>query len=147
LNETPVNERPPLIVHYFFDAMVTIGIFLTVLSMLYLWMVRKFKNGQYPRWLLRIIVWSGPLAMLGIELGWIYAEVGRQPWILRGYMKTHEGATTSTHVDLMLVLFCLLYIVLGFTAIKVLSKLFKNSDVHEELIAVGIEKEEGGQPR
>jgi cytochrome d ubiquinol oxidase subunit I len=146
LNETPVNERPPLYVHYLFDAMVTIGIFLTVLSMLYLWIVRKFKNGKYPRWLLRLIVWSGPLAMLGIEFGWVYAEVGRQPWILRGYMKTHEGATTSTHVDSMLVLFCLLYIILGFTAIKVLSKLFKNSEVHEELIAVGIEQE-GGEPR
>jgi cytochrome d ubiquinol oxidase subunit I len=146
LNETPVNERPPLFVHYLFDSMVTIGIFLTVLSMLYLWMVRKFKNGKYPRWLLRLIVWSGPLAMLGIEFGWVYAEIGRQPWILRGYMKTHEGATTSTHVDSMLVLFCLLYIILGFTAIKVLSKLFKNSEVHEELIAVGIERE-GSEPR
>jgi cytochrome d ubiquinol oxidase subunit I len=143
LNETPKNERPPLFVHYIFDAMVTIGMFLTVLSLFYVWRLRKFKSDKYPRWLLRLIVWSGPLAMLGIECGWVYAEVGRQPWILRGYMKTAEGATTSTHVDTMLILFCLLYIILGFTAVKVLRKLFKNSEVHEELIAIGIERGEG----
>jgi cytochrome d ubiquinol oxidase subunit I len=144
LNETPADERPPLFVHYIFDSMVSIGIFLTVLSFLYIWMLRKYGNGKYPRWLLRLIVWSGPLAMLGIECGWVYAEVGRQPWILRGYMKTANGATTSTHVDTMLILFCFLYIILGFTVIKVLSNLFKNSDVQEELTARGIE---GGEAR
>jgi cytochrome d ubiquinol oxidase subunit I len=143
LNETPEDERPPLFVHYIFDAMVTIGIFLTLLSLFYVWRLRKFKSDKYPRWLLRLIIWSGPLAMLGIECGWVYAEVGRQPWILRGYMKTAEGATTSSHVDTMLILFCLLYIILGFTVVKVLRKLFKNSEVHEELIAIGIERGEG----
>lgn len=144
LNDTPENERPPLFVHYIFDSMVSIGIFLTVLSLLYVWMVSKYTNGMYPRWILRLITWSGPLAMLGIECGWVYAEIGRQPWILRGYMKTADGATTSTHVDLMLVLFCFIYIVLGFTVIKVLRNLFKNSEVQEELIAIGIE---GGEAR
>jgi cytochrome d ubiquinol oxidase subunit I len=138
LNDTPADEQPPLFVHYIFDSMVSIGIFLTVLSMLYVRMARKFKNGQYPRWLLRLIVISGPLAMLGIEAGWVYAEVGRQPWILRGYMKTANGATTSTHVDTMLILFCILYIVLGLTTIKVLGKIFSNSDVQEELLDRGI---------
>jgi cytochrome d ubiquinol oxidase subunit I len=119
--------------------MVSIGIFLTVLSMLSVWMVYKLKSIQYPSWLLRLIVLSGPLAILGIELGWIYAEVGRQPWILRGYMKTARGATTSTHVDLMLLLFCILYVAIGFTLVKVLRKMFTNSDVQEELKSRGIE--------
>jgi cytochrome bd ubiquinol oxidase subunit I len=146
LNETPVKERPPLYVHYIFDMMVSIGMFLTLLAFLYIWTQRRASKHQrrYPRWLLRLITWSGPLAMLGIECGWVYAEVGRQPWILRGFMKTAEGATTSTHVDTMLVLFCFLYILLGLTVIKVLSKLFKNNDVQDELIASGIE---GGEAR
>ncbi|MFD0695239.1 cytochrome ubiquinol oxidase subunit I [Paenibacillus sp. GCM10027628] len=146
LNETPVKERPPLYVHYIFDLMVSIGMFLTLLGLIYIWAQRRARssNGRYPRWLLRLITWSGPLAMLGIECGWVYAEVGRQPWILRGFMKTAEGATTSTHVDTMLVLFCFLYLLLGLTVIKVLSKLFKNNDVQDELIASGIE---GGGPR
>ncbi|NEW07745.1 cytochrome ubiquinol oxidase subunit I [Paenibacillus sp. SYP-B3998] len=146
LNETPIKERPPLYVHYIFDMMVSIGVFLTLLALLYIWAQRRARKhqGRYPRWLLRLISWSGPLAMLGIECGWVYAEVGRQPWILRGYMKTAEGATTSAHVDTMLVLFCFLYILLGLTVIKVLSKLFKNNDVQDELIASGIE---GGEAK
>ncbi|MBP1989476.1 cytochrome ubiquinol oxidase subunit I [Paenibacillus eucommiae] len=139
LNETPIDERPPLLVHYIFDLMVTIGILLPLLSLLYFWMARKYQNRHYPRWIVRLIVWSGPLAVLGIESGWVYAEVGRQPWILRGYMKTAEGATTSTHVDLMLVLFCLLYLVIGLTVIKVLGKIFRGNDLQEELLAKGIE--------
>lgn len=144
LNETPSDEQPPLYVHYIFDAMVSIGIFLALLSVFYVFMSRKSKSGNLPRWLLRLIVWSGPLAVLGIECGWVYAEVGRQPWILRGYMKTAEGATTSTHVDTMLLLFCFLYIVLGITVIKVLGKLFKNSDVQDEIKSRGLD---GGEPR
>jgi len=139
LNETPVKERPPLYVHYIFDMMVSIGIFLTLLALVYIWTLRRGSRNRYPRWLLRLIVGAGPLAMLGIECGWVYAEVGRQPWILRGYMKTAEGATTSMHVDTMLVLFCFLYLLLGFTVVKVLSKLFKNNDVRDELAAIGLE--------
>ncbi|MCZ8514302.1 cytochrome ubiquinol oxidase subunit I [Paenibacillus filicis] len=139
LNDTPVDERPPLMVHYLFDSMVTIGIFLMVLSMLSVWMVRKLKSVQYPRWLLRLIALSGPLALLGTELGWFYAEVGRQPWILRGYMKTAHGATTSNQVDLMLLLFCILYVAIGFTLVKVLGRMFINNELHEELKNRGIE--------
>jgi cytochrome d ubiquinol oxidase subunit I len=82
-----------------------------------------------------MIVWGGPLSMLAIEFGWIYAEVGRQPWILRGYMKTSEGATTSDHVGLMLIMFSLLYIILAITTIKVLRKLFNNYPAEAEIAA------------
>ena len=144
LNDTPVDERPPLVVHYIFEAMVGIGIFLTLLAILYVWLIRKRKLRQNPRWLLAWIVLSGPLALLAIETGWFYAEVGRQPWILRGYMKTAQGATLSTHVDTMLILFCFLYLVLGLTTIKILSGMFANNDLQEELEDRGIE---GGPKR
>lgn len=70
--------------------------------------------------------------MLAIELGWIYAEVGRQPWILRGYMKTAEAVTASEGVGLMLVLFSLLYLVLGAVAAFVLVRLFRNKPLEAE---------------
>ncbi|WP_405079972.1 cytochrome ubiquinol oxidase subunit I [Paenibacillus chitinolyticus] len=144
LDQIPDELEPPLYVHYFFDGMVTIGMFTIVIAALYLWLSRgKRASKPVPRWLLRVIVACGPLSMLGIWLGWFYAEVGRQPWILRGYMKVAEAATTSAHVDTMLLLFCLLYLVLGLTAIKVLSKLFKNNDVADELIAFGVFEKRG----
>ncbi|MBA2937096.1 cytochrome ubiquinol oxidase subunit I [Paenibacillus sp. CGMCC 1.16610] len=138
LNEIPPDLRPPLYVHYFFDAMVGIGMFVIVVAILHLWYTRKRSVKPYPKWLLAIIVACGPLSMLGIQCGWFYAEVGRQPWILRGYLKVADAATTSQDVDLMLLLFCFLYIVLALTAVKVLSKLFRKSDVADELMALGI---------
>lgn len=75
--------------------------------------------------------------MIAIEAGWYLAEVGRQPWILRGYMKTVEAATLSAHVDLMLVLFCLLYLVLGIASVIVLVRLFRRNPVERELAERG----------
>lgn len=139
LNETPEELRPPLIVHYFFDGMVAVGSFTILIGILYLWFVRRKRKKPLPRLLLWMIVLCGPLSLIGIELGWFYAEMGRQPWILVSYMKVAEAATTSQHVDAMLVLFCILYAVLGFTCLKVLSKLFRNAHVADELMLFGIE--------
>jgi cytochrome d ubiquinol oxidase subunit I len=133
LNDFPKDEIPPLFVHYLFDTMVSIGVFLIVISLLYALAFIWRKWSPYNRLLLRCIFWGGPLAMLAIECGWIYAEIGRQPWILRGYMKTSDGATNSDHVGLMLIMFASLYVLLGFTSIKVLRKLFRNHPAEEEL--------------
>lgn len=133
LNEFPKDEQPPLFVHYLFDAMVTIGVALTVLAFTYLIMKRWFPNAVYKKWLMLPIVLSGPLALLAIEFGWVFAEIGRQPWILRGYMKTVDGATTAANVDVLLVVFLLLYIALAVGCAQVLKKLFKENPVEKEL--------------
>ena len=51
------------------------------------------------KWFRWLIVLGGPLSIVAIEAGWWLAEVGRQPWILRGIMRTQDAATTSGHVD------------------------------------------------
>ncbi|WP_391117502.1 cytochrome ubiquinol oxidase subunit I [Psychrobacillus sp. L3] len=133
LNDFPEDEVPPLYIHYMFDGMVMIGMFLLFLSIVYVFgKVKKFKFIS-SRWLLWVVVMGGPLAVLAIELGWWLAEVGRQPWILRGFMRTSEGATTSEHVDIMLVLFAVLYLVLGVGSIVVLRRMFRNNPVEQEL--------------
>ncbi|MBE3554388.1 MAG: cytochrome ubiquinol oxidase subunit I [Thermicanus sp.] len=139
LNQFPPEDRPPLMIHYFFDLMVMIGVFLTVLALLYhlFFYNRGRRRGRrwtpYRRPLLYGLVASGPLALLAIELGWIFAEVGRQPWILRGYMRTAEGAATSAYIDLLLLLFSLLYLVLGVMSFVVLRKMFARNPVEREL--------------
>ncbi|WP_391204117.1 cytochrome ubiquinol oxidase subunit I [Psychrobacillus sp. L4] len=133
LNDFPEDEVPPLYIHYMFDGMVMIGMFLLFLSIVYVFgKVKKFKFVS-SRWLLWVVVMGGPLSVLAIELGWWLAEVGRQPWILRGFMRTSEGATTSEHVDIMLVLFAGLYLVLGVGSIVVLRRMFRNNPVEQEL--------------
>lgn len=139
LNEFPVDERPPLLIHYMFDLKVTIGVLLVLIPFLYLlrrWLPGKSKG--IPKWLLLGIVALGPLAMTAIELGWMFAEFGRQPWIVRGYMKVSEAATTSQSVGPMLILFVILYLVLCVSCIVVLAKLFRNKNVDDEMRELGI---------
>ncbi|WP_110112086.1 cytochrome ubiquinol oxidase subunit I [Bacillus sp. CGMCC 1.16541] len=139
LEEFPKEEWPPLIVHYLFDLMVAIGMFLALISFIYVVMKWRKKWNELNKPLLWLIVSSGPLAMLAIEAGWFFTEEGRQPWILRGYMTTAEGATTSSHVDLMLYLFIVLYIILAVSAVVVLRRTFKENPVERELEKRGIE--------
>ena len=133
LNEFPEDEIPPLSVHYFFDIMVTIGVFMIVLSLVYWIGIKRgwaFIKAKWYRWL---IVLSGPLTFLAIESGWWMTELGRQPWILRGIMTVEEAATSSDYVGLMSIVFFVLYIILGIGTIVVLRRIFKNNPVEKEL--------------
>ncbi|KAB8125916.1 cytochrome ubiquinol oxidase subunit I [Gracilibacillus oryzae] len=133
LEATPEDERPPLWVHYMFDLMVSIGMFLIGISLLYL-LLSKFKRWNvHKNWMLWLLAISGPLAMLAVEFGWVYAEVGRQPWILRGYMTVDEAATSSPYIVHMFFMFLLLYIVLGTLFAITLRKLFKDNPAEVEL--------------
>ncbi|TFB14162.1 cytochrome ubiquinol oxidase subunit I [Filobacillus milosensis] len=140
LNEFPEDERPPLIVHYFFDLMVSIGIFLTLISLFYWFGIGRGWKIVEKKFFNFLLVLSGPLAIVAIEMGWFYAEFGRQPWILRGFMKTPEGATSAAYVDTMLFLFVGLYAVLGTASAIVLTKMFKNNPVEKELEEHALER-------
>lgn len=133
LDEFPKDEIPPLYIHYLFDAMVTIGMALTGLSLIYLlgtWLRWLFI---FSKWFHSLLVLGGPLSVLAIETGWWLDEVGRQPWILRGILRTKDAATASGQVDLMLILFAGLYLVLGIGSVVVLMRMFRKNTVEQEL--------------
>src|SRR5690606_24794037 len=133
LNEFPKDEVPPLWIHYLFDTMVSIGMWLAFISFVYFvasWRGWKFIKQKWFLWLTLI---SGPLALVAIEAGWWFTEVGRQPWILRGYMTVEEAATTSGQVDLMIILFAGLYFILGIGTIVVLLRMYKRNPIEKEL--------------
>lgn len=146
LNEFPEDERPPLMVHYFFDLKVTNGALLVLIPLLYIFRKKLPGKKLYPKWLLVLLLTLGPMAMVAIWLGWFLAEVGRQPWIVRGYMKVADAATTSPDVGWMLLLFILLYLILSVSAIRVLSKLFRNKNAEEELTMLGL-NDKGGSAK
>ncbi|ADU30614.1 cytochrome ubiquinol oxidase subunit I [Evansella cellulosilytica] len=133
LNEFPEELWPPLYIHYFFNIMIFIGMFLAAVSFIYLVFYYFNRFNSLNRWLLRAIVIGAPLAILSIEAGWIMTEVGRQPWILRGFLMVEDTATTSNHVFAMLVLFSLLYISLAILLPTILIRLFKKKDAEKEL--------------
>lgn len=133
LDQFTEEVEPPLVIHYFFDTMVTIGVFMLGLSFIYwvaTWRKWTFIQQKWFRWL---IVSGGPLSFLAIQAGWWMAEVGRQPWILRGIMTVDQAATTSDYVGLMFILFALLYLVLGIGTIVVLTKMFRHNPIEKDL--------------
>ncbi|WP_342542941.1 cytochrome ubiquinol oxidase subunit I [Paenisporosarcina sp. FSL H8-0542] len=142
LDQVPDDEEPPLYIHYLFDMMVTIGMWLAFISAVYVFAVWRKWSIVQTKWFRWLLVASGPLAVLAIEFGWWLAEVGRQPWILRNIMRVEDAATTSGQVDLMLVLFAGLYLILGVGSVVILRRMFKKNPVEQEI--EDRRKEKGG---
>src|SRR5699024_2896229 len=114
LDDIPEDEHPPLVIHYFFDIMVFFGMYALGMSALYF--IAKFtKLDEHHPALLYAYMLTGPLTMASIEAGWFLAEMGRQPWILRGYMRVSEAVTNADGLGITLLAFVVLYAVLGFT--------------------------------
>jgi cytochrome d ubiquinol oxidase subunit I len=125
LNEIPKDERPPAntLLHLAFDAMVGIG---TALLLLGLWVLLGWwKKREIPQtpWFLRAVAISGAGAVLALWCGWIVTEVGRQPWIVQGYMRTSEAVTSAKGIWFSFAFVLLLYIAIGTIAIKVLRRM------------------------
>ena len=122
LNDIPDDEEPPAptFLHLSFDAMVGIG---TALMGLALWFAfawwRKRDIPQTP-WFLRLVSVSGAGAIVALWCGWIVTEVGRQPWIVNGYMRTSEAVTEAEGIWFTFGLVLVLYAALGTGAVLVL---------------------------
>jgi cytochrome d ubiquinol oxidase subunit I len=122
LNDIPADERPPAntLLHLSFDLMVGIG---TALLALGAWLAvvwwRRREIPQTP-WFLRAVAVSGAAAIAALWAGWIVTEVGRQPWIVQGYMRTSEAVTEAKGIWFAFAGVLLLYAALGTIAIIVL---------------------------
>ena len=122
LEDIPADERPPAntLLHLAFDAMVGIG---TALLLLAVWLgVVWWRRRDIPRtpWFLRAVAVSGVGAVLALWFGWIVTEVGRQPWIVQGFMRTSEAVTEAEGIWFAFAAVILLYAALGTGAILVL---------------------------
>ncbi|MFC0557479.1 cytochrome ubiquinol oxidase subunit I [Halalkalibacter alkalisediminis] len=135
LYDYPEEEWPPLFVHTLFNVMVGIGSALLALAGIYwlFWFLGRKKQKPFPKWLLAGIVVSGPLAMIGIETGWIFSCTGRQPWTIYGFQLTSEAATNSGNLGMLFVLFISLYVVLLVITGLVMHFYFYRNPVSEEL--------------
>ena len=97
LEEFPIEDRPPVnVTHVAFQSMVGIGTLLA-LAVLVFWVARwRGRDLLENRWFLRLVVLSGPLAVVALEAGWVATEVGRQPWVVYGFMRTTEAAGSNS---------------------------------------------------
>lgn len=122
LKDFPRKERPPVLIPFLsFRTMVGLGtlfILLTIIGWL-----RRNRLLESPLYL-KVMVLSIPLPYIAIEAGWVLAEVGRQPWIVHGLMKTSDAVSplASSQVLVSLIAFILIYGLLGIAGFYLIVK-------------------------
>lgn len=114
LLEVPADQRPPVIPVFFaFRIMVAIGVALLALAWFGAWQTWRGRLAHSTRYL-RLLTWAGPLGFFAVICGWITTEVGRQPWVVYGLMRTSEAGSpiAAGQVLFSLLLFVVVYSVL-----------------------------------
>jgi cytochrome d ubiquinol oxidase subunit I len=125
LDRVPRDEWPPVdLTHMAFQIMVGSGMALLMLS-LWFWTTywRRGNTLLDRRALMRATAIATPLGFIGLEAGWFVTEVGRQPWVIQGVMRTRDALTPAAGVPMMFWAFAVLYTVLGITVIVLLRRL------------------------
>jgi cytochrome d ubiquinol oxidase subunit I len=122
LDRVPPDERPPArtLLHLAFDAMVGIGFALLALGAWFA--VAWLRRRELPRsrWFLRASALAGVASIVALEAGWIVTEVGRQPWIAYGLMRTEDAVTTADGLWFSFAGVVVLYAALGVATAVVL---------------------------
>ena len=95
LDATPLQDRPPVFVHYFFDAMVGIGMLVVLVPLAYI--LARWRKWRWAssKLMLALLVLCAVLAIFAAEFGWMVTEFGRQPYAIRGVMRVSAAVTTS----------------------------------------------------
>jgi cytochrome d ubiquinol oxidase subunit I len=94
LDRVPPDDRPPVnVVRLAFATMVGIGTVMAIfgVALVVVWWRRRALPGG--RWFLRVVAALGPLSVVALIAGWVTTEVGRQPWVVYGHMRTEEAVT------------------------------------------------------
>ena len=122
LKAFPKDERPPVILTFIaFRVMIMLGMLFPLL-MLIGWL-RRNKLVESP-WFLKIMILAMPLPYIAAEAGWVVAEVGRQPWVVYGVMKTADAVSpiSTPQVLVTFIAFIGVYSLLGAAAYYLIAK-------------------------
>jgi cytochrome d ubiquinol oxidase subunit I len=122
LDAIPDDEEPPTptTIHLAFNAMVALGFALMALAAWFgiAWLRRR--DLPATPWFLRAGAVAGIGAALALECGWMVTEIGRQPWIVHGFMRTEDAVTPAEGIWWVFALTIAIYAVLGAVAVLVL---------------------------
>jgi cytochrome d ubiquinol oxidase subunit I len=122
LKDFPKEDRPPVLLTFIaFRVMVALGFFFVLVTVV-AWLKRN-KLESSPR-LLKLLLFSIPLPYVALQAGWIVTEVGRQPWIVYGLMKTKDAVSpiAASQVGITLAAFIAVYSALGAVAYYLIVK-------------------------
>lgn len=123
LDKIPVKNQPPVAVtHYAFQIMVGIGVLMMLIGFIYFYELWKKKDLLSKPWFLKTFIWATPLGFIALEAGWTVTEVGRQPWIIQGVMRTSEAVTPMPGIQYSFYLFSFIYFTLSVAVIFLLKR-------------------------
>jgi len=116
LKDFPKEERPPVLLTFVaFRVMVALGFLFVLLTVVAFFKRKKLEDSPL---LLKVLLWSMPLPYIALQAGWIVTEVGRQPWIVYGIMKTKDAVSpvAASQVGASFAAFIVVYTILGIVA-------------------------------
>ncbi|MDQ3413761.1 MAG: cytochrome ubiquinol oxidase subunit I [Verrucomicrobiota bacterium] len=128
LEEFPREDWPNVrLVHWAFDLMVACGCALLALALVTGWLWWRQRRLPDGKWFLRSLVAAGPLGFIAIEAGWMVTELGRQPWIIYGVMRTSEAVTPMPGIAVPFYIFTGVYIFLAIVVVYLLRAQFQKA--------------------
>jgi cytochrome d ubiquinol oxidase subunit I len=119
LDAFPPDDRPPAVIRPAFQIMVALGMAMALYAALALWRAWRGTWASGRWWLLATIA-LGPAGVLATEAGWMVTELGRQPWVIYGVLRTEAAATPLTAMWIPLATFAVVYLGLAAVVITVL---------------------------
>jgi len=126
LDKIPVKNQPPItITHIAFELMIVIGSMMMGIGILYFIALWKKRSWLSKNWFLDLFIISTPFGFIAVEAGWTVTEVGRQPWIIQGVMRTSEAVTPMPGIHYTFYLFTAIYFTLSVAVIFLLSRQIK----------------------
>lgn len=132
LDRVPRSEWAPVgFVHGSFQVMVGCGMLMLALSAWATWLLVRKRAIARQRRFLQASICVAPLGLIALEAGWMVTEVGRQPWIIRGVMRTADAVTPMPNLVVSLVATCAVYLLLG-TIVAVLLARYVTSTEGDE---------------
>src|SRR4051812_66970 len=124
LEEVPARDRPPVnVVRLAFMTMVGVGTLMAAVGvgLLVLW----WRRGSLPenKWFVRLVALLGPLSLVALIAGWVTTEVGRQPWVVYGHMRTEQAVTGAGGIPVGYGVLVLVYLAVAAAMVWVLRRL------------------------
>lgn len=114
LDQIPKDERPPVaITHYSFQVMVACGMLMMLVGFIFIISRWKYAHILEKKWFLKLVILCTPLGFIAVEAGWMVTELGRQPWIIYGIMKTKDALTPMPGIKYSFYLFAGIYLLLS----------------------------------
>lgn len=122
------DQAPVAITHYAFQIMVGLGMVMMGISFCYFIALWKKKKWMNQRWLMWLFTLATPIGFIAVEAGWTVTEVGRQPWIINGVMRTADAVTPMPGIAYSFYLFSAVYVSLSIIVTYMLYRQIKMVD-------------------